>query len=412
MRKEDLLAGLILFVMLASSGCAPNDQSFPKASPTLAAVTPGASESPTAAREKSLSDQLSERLAAAHKAFDGGAHQEARSQGLEALDLAAKLKNQAGLLDSQQLLAEVALRRGRTDEALRYWKALPASYTHSALEKQVVALEQAATKGSSSARATETVSLILRMADLHPDKGTIELLNRAIDASEKLERPKSSNLLKEKIEEVAAKVDPKLVLAVTRLTPIAEDYFPAPPDAQWDYRRTYESGGQYDHKVSVEGNAPEVNADYNLVLKVTHPKSFHHLYYKKSRDSVRYLGSLASSQSEWSYQTQGGPILISFPPKVGRTWQYEGKSLGGMDLDRTETSEVQGQEEVSVPAGKFTCVRIRRIVKAGSRERASWSTNNDETIWFAKGVGIVKHVTKSKSYSNEMVLLKYSMPNL
>jgi hypothetical protein len=71
------------------------------------------------------------------------------------------------------------------------------------------------------------------------------------------------------------------------------------------------------------------------------------------------------------------PWLL-LPPEVGRSWEYPVGSAAISPRPVAQVS-VSGSEEITVPAGKFRCVRVRHY-------------ENGRTVlcWYAPDVGLVK----------------------
>jgi hypothetical protein len=72
--------------------------------------------------------------------------------------------------------------------------------------------------------------------------------------------------------------------------------------------------------------------------------------------------------------------IIKLPFKKGDTWKYEGK-VGDEDLKVDYTAD---EEEVTVPAGKYKAI----VTKTSEFETGGVKVK--ATIWYAKGVGMVK----------------------
>ena len=72
--------------------------------------------------------------------------------------------------------------------------------------------------------------------------------------------------------------------------------------------------------------------------------------------------------------------VLSFDPKRENKWQAEGELDGKDYLSRWE---IVGKEDVEVPAGKFTAVRVTMSFTVGKLPIAA-------QLWYAEGVGQVK----------------------
>lgn len=93
-------------------------------------------------------------------------------------------------------------------------------------------------------------------------------------------------------------------------------------------------------------------------------------------------------QKQWDvyaiYRAQFNTPLYTFykfelPLKKGKRWEFIG--LSGCEKFVAKY-EVEGVEEIEVPAGKFYTWKVKY---------SGASKNQSEQFWFAKGVGLVKH---------------------
>jgi hypothetical protein len=86
--------------------------------------------------------------------------------------------------------------------------------------------------------------------------------------------------------------------------------------------------------------------------------------------------------------------LIAYPPKVGAKWKGE---FTVQNAKSTYDGEVQAEETIEVPAGKFKTVKVQvNLVENGQKVTV--------TYWFAKDIGFVKEdVTVG---GNQIVLLE------
>lgn len=97
----------------------------------------------------------------------------------------------------------------------------------------------------------------------------------------------------------------------------------------------------------------------------------------EGRHGAMYCG-IDLDAEEPPHDVDENPIVVlSFDAKKkGDTWKRE-------DDGKTMTWVHEGEEEVSVPAGKYRCVRIRRDYELAGEKSSI-------TSWYAKGVGLVK----------------------
>jgi hypothetical protein len=174
------------------------------------------------------------------------------------------------------------------------------------------------------------------------------------------------------------------------------DYFPLRANDWWKYRSTTGAGQQSE-----------------FTMKVANVE--------KTPDGARYLVNIESSWpiQEWyskpdgwvvwhkeNYQKQNQEVSFSparqylkNPLTAGATWSWKGKGMMGVDID--ESSTVAGPEQVVVPAGKFTAMKVTTRMTQGG-------TPVTKTYWYANWVGLVKSMTDTGSVQSTTELVDYS----
>ena len=83
--------------------------------------------------------------------------------------------------------------------------------------------------------------------------------------------------------------------------------------------------------------------------------------------------------------------------KEGDTWAADLLGPGGQVGKATRT--LGKAEKVTVPAGTYTALRVETEMRAGERVTKT-------TTWYAPGVGMVKHVTRSEDNPGTTTVLK------
>ncbi len=86
--------------------------------------------------------------------------------------------------------------------------------------------------------------------------------------------------------------------------------------------------------------------------------------------------------------------MIAIPLKKGASWDFNSDTVGG-ELKVNQHYDVLGEEDISVPAGKFRTFRIHG-------EQASPNLMSIDR-WFASGVGIVKDVTTMRDANGDLL---------
>jgi hypothetical protein len=77
-------------------------------------------------------------------------------------------------------------------------------------------------------------------------------------------------------------------------------------------------------------------------------------------------------------------VRLKLPPAKGDTWEWKG-DIGKEKATATFTND--GEEEITVPAGKFKAWKISAVVEIGGVKHVG-------SNWFAPGVGIVKQQSR------------------
>ena len=209
-----------------------------------------------------------------------------------------------------------------------------------------------------------------------------------------------------------------------------QEYFPDQVGNEWVYRGRMIEGGMV--------QIVEKNVHFTNVSKVMGEKSidgvkvavFHDTnpgnqgpsdsYYRRDAAGIRYYGSKPGTTLERQlvpYQ------IIRFPLELPSSFeQFNRKSLAlGMDIDRDGESEkvdivaissAQGQETVTVPAGTYPeAIRLEAKMTMQVHLSESGKTlqgTDTMTVWFARGVGLLKYVERqtipSSRSENERVV--------
>lgn len=194
------------------------------------------------------------------------------------------------------------------------------------------------------------------------------------------------------------------------------EYFPDHLGNEWVYRGTMIEGGMV--------QIVEKNTQFTNVSKVIGEETQHGLevmvfhdtnpgnqgpsdsYYHRDVAGIRYYGSMPGTTLERQlvpYQ------IVRFPLETPSSFeQFNRKGLElGMDLDQDGESEkvdmvaissAQGQETISVPAGTYSqALRLeaKMMMHVHLSESGKIIRGTDTmTVWFARGVGLVKYIER------------------
>ena len=178
----------------------------------------------------------------------------------------------------------------------------------------------------------------------------------------------------------------------------SRDYFPLRTGNSWKYQSTTADGKQSQFTINVL-NEEKQNGDTQYLVETVSTFQPIHDWYSKPNGWVlvhkeEYVK--AGTKSEFQPARQ----LLKNPLANGDSWSWKGKGMMGIAID--ETNDVAGPESVSVPAGKFTAMKVTTKVNQGG-------ASVTKTYWYAPGVGLVKSMTDTGSVRSTTELLEYSV---
>lgn len=194
------------------------------------------------------------------------------------------------------------------------------------------------------------------------------------------------------------------------------EYFPDQIGNEWVYRGWMIEGGmvQIAEKDAQFTNVSNVIGEETVdgvevtVFHDTNPgnQGPSDSYYLRDAAGIRYYGSKPGTTLERQlvpYQ------IVRFPLEIHSSFeQFDRKGLElGVDIDRDGESEkvdivavssVQGQETVTVPAGTYSdAIRLEAKMTMQVHLSESGKTirgTDTMTVWFARGVGLLKYVER------------------
>ena len=173
------------------------------------------------------------------------------------------------------------------------------------------------------------------------------------------------------------------------------DYFPLRVGDWWSYHSTTADGKMSDFTIKV--------------LDLDAPTGVYHVRYESSWPIDEWY-SKPAGWVNWHKESYGKtnqsvafdpvrPYLKNPLAVAGGTWSWKGKVNLGYDAD--ESSTVAGSELVTVPAGKFTAMKVvTKVVQGG--------TTVTKTYWYANWIGLVKSMTDTGSVKSTTELVDYS----
>jgi len=172
------------------------------------------------------------------------------------------------------------------------------------------------------------------------------------------------------------------------------DYFPLSVGDSWKYKYTASDGKKYELTTRVLNEEREIG---NTLYRVETVKTDD--WYLKPNGSVLLL---REQDLSFDLDTEFKPVkqFLKNPLANGDSWHWEGKGM--LEANAEEANSVSGPETVTVPAGKFTAMKVTtNAVQAGIRET--------RIKWFAPSVGLVKAMTDAGDDKTSTELLEYNV---
>jgi hypothetical protein len=178
----------------------------------------------------------------------------------------------------------------------------------------------------------------------------------------------------------------------------SNDYFPLNPGDSWKYESTTADGKHSDFTIKVLNEEKENGNPLYLVETVSSFQPIHDWYSKPGGWVLLHREEYVKSGAKAEFQPTRQ--LLKNPLSNGDSWQWKGKGMMGLDID--ESNKVSGSETVSVPAGKFTAMKVTTQVVQGGAPVT-------KTYWYAPGVGLVKSMTDTGSVKSTTELTEYNV---
>ena len=154
--------------------------------------TPVATSTPEAPPDPR--ETLSQLYAAARDSYERKSYDAARDRGKAALELAVELKEEETRLDCLQLLADVAVARGRPDAALEYYRQMSPARYQVVFAREVENFEKAV-NARSKAEMSKYGRMVSQMTELGQPNDPA-LVKRALAAAQKGNMPEYVSKLK------------------------------------------------------------------------------------------------------------------------------------------------------------------------------------------------------------------------
>jgi len=174
-----------------------------------------------------------------------------------------------------------------------------------------------------------------------------------------------------------------------------KEHFPLEKGMRWTY-----AVGDAETEMTIKGKAKVGEIECVKVETASGAASSTEFF--SVDDKGVMLRKIESWQNETLGEREPEPAIprLKFGTKKGESWEWKG-AVAGQAQSAKYVNE--GEEEIEVPAGKYTCLRIRTVAEA-----AGGKYTIDR--WFAKGVGMVKTVVKMGEREQKTELKKFEKP--
>jgi len=191
--------------------------------------------------------------------------------------------------------------------------------------------------------------------------------------------------------------------AVIRKPPPPPDYFPLRYKYWWKFHTKTNAGKEDDFTLTdIHDDRHEDKTIWHEMETKTGTFPPIHDWYTKEK------GMVVLQKTEY---TANGMKADFVPPRQyikdplfdGDGWHWAGKGMMGVAID--ENSETTGPEEITVPAGKFKCMKVVTKMTQGGAPVT-------KTYWYGGNVGLVKSRTESATITSDAELVEYQFPKL
>ncbi|MFH1380489.1 MAG: hypothetical protein ABII23_09455 [bacterium] len=172
------------------------------------------------------------------------------------------------------------------------------------------------------------------------------------------------------------------------LVPDSMRYFPLTIGTTWEYHTyTKDNKESFMMKVIVEEPEEYKGKIYHILTqKDTRGQMRSFLEITEESINVKKTGVKKSFTPEVSAVHEPALPLFPFNLEKDHTFHWEGRlKIAFVNKDIILDGRIIGEEEIEVPAGRFTCIKIHFHQKRGEEI-------TDEYAWYAPGAGQVKYI--------------------
>jgi hypothetical protein len=164
-------------------------------------------------------------------------------------------------------------------------------------------------------------------------------------------------------------------------------YFPMEQGTTWEYETLNKKEKEtFVMKVTIDGTWKEKDQSGVIMVQRDKRGQMREFLLRNEKGIFIYKLGLKKSISP-EVDTKFTPAVprLAYPLKTGTTVAWKGRlKVAWVDKPIQFKQEVLGEEEVTVPAGTFKCIKVFYDQKRGEEKV-------EETAWYAEGVGQVKY---------------------
>jgi hypothetical protein len=192
-----------------------------------------------------------------------------------------------------------------------------------------------------------------------------------------------------------------------------QPYYPVRAGATWTYSTKLSSGKTSQHTITLENVTDKSFTQHQVfgsgTTKTTLDVRLNWVCDAKGLTSSQTSNntvSMNSTQANAKIIKQSG-VVIPTNLGVGSTWTFSQTSslkMGGQTFEMPSEASFKavGEERITVAAGSFTALKITGVTKL---TMSGTSNTTNTTIWYARGVGMLKTVVDTGTTS-ELVSYK------
>lgn len=186
--------------------------------------------------------------------------------------------------------------------------------------------------------------------------------------------------------------------ATPAVKPPPPDYFPLRVNDWWKYQSTTGEGKQSGFTTKVVSAEKQPDETIIYAVDIQSPRVIHDWYSKSKGLVLRHKEQYGDDANMLCVYDPVHQMLKN-PLVQDDGWEWKGKGMMGVDIQ--ESSKVSGPEQIFVPAGKFSAMKVVTNVNQGGAEVT-------KTYWYANHIGLVKSATQSGPVGSVTELVDYS----